>query len=323
MKIYLPWSRLFVVVALGALILGMGGFDRSHIFGLFGLGETSRIKFPAIASIPVSKQVLVGKDVSQVVPTASITAQAVYLYDPQSQTAIYQKNADQLFYIASLTKMMTALVVSEKLALDEVITIQNSDLVYSNKLGLTAGERLTVDALMHAMLISSSNEATEALARSYPGGYYALVSAMNSRATQMGLVDTKFTNPIGYDHSQHQSTAKEVAMLSEAFISNQYLADIVKNPTFIITDQDQLHEHQLYSTNQLLSLDVRYQGIKTGTTIAAGEAFSAWFVFKDSAGFDHQIIAVVLSSTNRFGDVTKLINWVLDEYTWYRPEQLM
>lgn len=312
-----------MVVALGILILGMGGFDRHQVFGLLGLGESAAITFPAIASIPVSRQALAGKDANQVTPTASVTAQAVYLYDPQSRTTIYQKNADQLFYIASLTKMMTALVVGDKLALDEIITIQNNDLIYSNKLGFTAGERLTVDALMHAMLISSSNEATEALARSYPGGYYALVSAMNSQAAQMGLTGTKFTNPIGYDHSQHQSTAREIAMLSEAFVSNQYLADVVKNPTFVITDQDQTREHQLYSTNQLLSLDARYQGIKTGTTTAAGEAFSAWFVFKDSTGFNHQILAVVLSSTDRFGDVTKLIDWVLDEYTWYRPEQLL
>jgi len=315
-KISLEHWLSFILTIL--ILFFAGSVDYHYLLPLLGLSEPVELQLSPVGEIPIAKQSLANGSFVAVEPTASISAQAVYAYEVESGTELYAKNADELFHPASVTKLMTALVVKEQLPLESEIEIIKADILQSNKIELVVGERLTVADLIKAMLISSSNEAAEALARNYPGGYYALVSAMNQKAQALHLEKTTFTNVVGYDHTQHLSTAREINILAREAMKDEFLRSVVKEPQLVIQDVAGQYRHFLENTNQLLMEDSRVKGIKTGTTEAAGEVLVAEY---QTAG--HTIIIAVLGSQDRFNDMTQLFNWLLGEYSWYQADFLL
>ena len=312
------WNRAFALFFLVLILLGLGSLDQEKLLLNFGSSPPVEVELIAVPEIPVANAVLINPNTNYQAPQASISALAAIVYDRSSQTQLYEENVDRLLNIASLTKLMSAMLIKDALPLDQEIEIKYEDLTYSNKLGLLVGERLTVESLLKAMLIASSNEATEALARNYPGGYYALVNVMNQKAVALGMNHTTFTNPIGYDHLQHLSTAREMVTLSSEFMSDPLFASIVTQSHLVISDVTNQQHHILQNTNSLLMEDARTRGIKTGTTQAAGEALIAQF---DHQG--HELVIVILGSKNRFTDAKVLLDWTTQNYSWLRPELLM
>ena len=243
-------------------------------------------------------------------PGDEVSAESVVILDVDSHVYLYKRNESLLLFPASTTKIMTALVALDNYELDDVVTIGTQSAV-GQVIGLVSGEKMTVENLLYAALIHSGNDAAQALADHYKDGTQAFIDKMNEKAIALHMDNTHFKNPTGYDDPEHKMTAMDLATLSKAAIQNKTIAKMVAIPSISIADVTHTYFHKLTNVNQLLGKIPGVAGIKTGWTEAAGENLVT-FVDRDG----HRVIFVVLHSKDRFGDTTKLIDWVYSTYSW-------
>jgi len=243
-------------------------------------------------------------------PPPFLTARSAVVVDLPSATPLFTKNPNTPLPPASTTKIMTALIVLENFSLDEVITV-NQPFTVGQTMDLQAGEKLTVESLLYGLLVQSANDAAYALANAFPGGPSAFVAAMNQKARQLHLDHTHFKNPAGLDEPGHQTTARDLAVLSAAALRYPFFLKAVSTAGLTVSDVDFKTFHPLKNINQLLGKVWGVRGIKTGWTAEAGECLVA---LTEREG--HQIVTVVLGSQDRFGETEKLINWVFENFDW-------
>lgn len=242
-----------------------------------------------------------------------LSAQSAVILDVGSKKILWQKNAHTQQYPASTTKIITALVANDIYDWDDVITLTSNDLQYDNNVGWQAGDQVTVADLLASLLVLSANEAGMALANHAPGGYDSFVAAMNQKVQELGLRDSHFVNPQGYDDASQQTTAWDLAIAALELLRIPRLAAIVSQPTVTVSTQAG-RDFQLRNTNQLLSrTDLPYlvKGIKTGTTHLASEALVSLLEQGDK-----QILVVVLSTKNRYNDTTTLADFAFGNFIW-------
>lgn len=237
----------------------------------------------------------------------NVTAQAVYVMDVNSGSVLLEKNATTLKYPASTTKLMTTLVASELYSHDERVVITDKDLSTGSVIGLTIGEDLSVNELLSASLIQSANEAALALANHHPSGYAAFIEGMNLKAKQLHLDQTTFNNPSGIDDLKQQTSARDLAILAREVMKNQVLAAMVGVKTSTIGSTFQ---HTLYNTHALLGKN-GVTGIKTGTTVLAGEVLITLIKRED-----REILIVLMGSQKRYDETQMILQWVEKQYTW-------
>lgn len=249
--------------------------------------------------------------ISKNIPPPSFSARAVFVKDLVSGEVLYQKDANIRFPIASTTKIMTALVASEYFKPNSVLTVQDGAAISGAKVGLIGGENLTFLSMLYGMLLNSGNDAAFTIAQNYPGGERAFVSEMNKKATELNLSNTHFENPAGFDSSNHFSSAKDLATITEEALKDYRLARIFATKETNILSLDKKYKHELINLNRLLSQVKGVLGVKTGYTEAAKENLVT-FVNRD----EHQILMVVLGSNDRFGESTKLIEWTYQNFQW-------
>lgn len=249
--------------------------------------------------------------ISKNLPVPAFSARAIFVKDLTSGVILYQKDATVSFPIASTTKIMTALVASEYFKPNSELTVKLAAAVSGAKVGLTVGENLNFRSLLYGMLLSSGNDAAYALAENYPGGVSGFVSAMNKKAVSLNLASTHFDNPAGFDSPKHFSSAKDLAIITEEALKNSSLARIFATKETSIVSLDKKYKHQLLNLNKLLTQVKGVLGVKTGFTQEAKENLVT-YVNRDG----HQVLTVVLGSYDRFGESTKLIEWVYQNFTW-------
>lgn len=244
-------------------------------------------------------------------------ASASYLIqDIESKTIIASRRADTSLPPASITKLMTALVALETWTdPNTVLIVKNNNPAIGQTIDLITGEELTLDSLLHALLIHSGNDAALTIADNYPGGYTAFVAAMNTKALSLNLSQTTFKNPSGIDQYGHTTTARDIATLAAVALTNPTIQSIVAKDQYVITDVTGTVRHLLESTDELLTELPGLIGGKTGWTTRAGECFVS-YVERDGRG----VITVVLGSNDRFGDTTKLVEWVYAHHTWEKVD---
>ncbi len=248
-------------------------------------------------------------------PGFEISAAGVVVYDVASGVTLFGRNTDVSLFPASTTKIMTALVALEHYGLDDVVhvqTVANTGAV----MGLVPGERITVENLLYGALVQSGNDAAWALAEHFPGGVEKFVEAMNKKAADLHLVNTHFTNPVGFDDPNHTMTAIDLTRLAAYALTNKTIVKIVAIPQITISDVTHTQFHPLTNVNTLLGKIPGVAGIKTGWTEEAGENLVT-LVERDN----HKVIIVVLKSLNRFADTEGLINWVFGNYSWQNYNQ--
>lgn len=241
-----------------------------------------------------------------------LTAKSAIVIDVPSKVIIFAKNANSVLPPASLTKIMTALVVVENYQLDKVLTVPNKiDYLIGSNMGLEAGERMTVENLLYGLLVHSANDAAFTLASSYFGGIEQFIYSMNQKANELSLFDTHFTNISGIDQPNHKSTVRDLAHLTGYAMENPLLAEIVKTKKLTVVDVDKKHWHKLETTNELIGQVLGLKGVKTGWTEGAGECLIS-FVERNGK----EIITVILGSQDRFGETADLIDWVFTNFEW-------
>ncbi|MGH7166352.1 MAG: D-alanyl-D-alanine carboxypeptidase family protein [Nitrospiraceae bacterium] len=242
---------------------------------------------------------------SQEVPARpSIKAAALYLVDLKSGRVLLEKDATRRLPPASLTKVMTALVALEAASPQQVVHVDRRAIAgRPPSLNLRAGEQFLLRDLLAAMLVTSANDACQAVALHIGGEADRFVGMMNERARTLGLGGTHFTNACGFDAPEHYSTAADLARLTEQALQAPAFAMMVRTVTRDITSVDGARHVPLYSTNALL-LDPDVTGVKTGYTSKAGRCLIA-SMFKDG----HQLLLVGLNVMDRWEQATRLLRY--------------
>ena len=245
-----------------------------------------------------------------------LNAKAWALVDADTGLYLAGKNPDQRLPIASTTKIMLSLLAFEDGAnLDEEVTISDQaerfvGSVYSN-VGLIQGERLSVRELLEAALIPSGTEAAYSLAQHLGGGSAdETVEEMNQRADSMGLQNTHFENPVGLDARGHYSSARDLTQIARAAMQYPTFDDIVDTEQTTISTQNR--EIEISNTNNLLYFYPEADGVKTGTSLAAGPCLVA-----SATEGDESYVAVVLDAAGeeyRFDAARTALEYGFDDY---------
>jgi D-alanyl-D-alanine carboxypeptidase (penicillin-binding protein 5/6) len=233
----------------------------------------------------------------------SIKASAFYLIELKSGRVLLEKDATRRLPPASLTKVMTALVAMELASPEQVVQVDRRALVHRSSLKLRAGEQFFLRDLLTAMLVTSANDACEAIAWHVGGDADRFVTIMNERARTLGLKNTHFANACGFDAPSHYSTAADLAKLTEQALQVPAISMMVRTITRDITSVDGARQVSLYSTNELL-LDPDVNGVKTGYTSKAGLCLIA-SMFKDG----HRLLLVGLNVKDRWEQATSLLRY--------------
>lgn len=175
---------------------------------------------------------------------------------------------------------------------------------------LIAEEKMTFRSLLYGMMLNSGNDAAYTLAYNYPGGLDNFIAQMNQRAAVMGLKNTHFQNPAGFDNVNHYTSAYDMAQIAKVFTQDPLMAKIVATKSTTVLSIDKSQQHILNNLNKLLGID-GIVGIKTGTTEASGENL---VTLVEREG--HRILIVVLNSKDRFSETKQIVNWIFANYSW-------
>lgn len=239
----------------------------------------------------------------------AISASSALVKDLTSNLVLYSKDPNKKVPIASTTKIMTALVAVEYFKPNDSLEVKGSG-NFGSIMGLKVGEKFSFRSLLYGMLLNSGNDAAFTIAENYPGGTDEFVNQMNKKADDMGLINTHFDNPAGFDSSYHYSSASDLARISEIAHSNPQIARVVATKETTVASLDKGIVHALKNLNQLLSIP-GVVGIKTGTTPAAKENLVG-LIERDG----QKLLTVVLGSDDRFGESKALIDWSFSNFSW-------
>lgn len=239
-----------------------------------------------------------------------VSAKAVLAVDVDSSVTLYEKNPDQALLPASTTKIVTALVAMDYYPSISILQI-NEIRIEGQKMGLIEGEEITAGDLLKGLLISSANDAAEALAQSYPGGRDAFIDAMNAKATELNLDNTDFANPSGLDAKGHNSTARDLIRVSTHAMAKPRFSEIVGTEETVVKSIDGSVVHKLSNINELVGSVDGVLGVKTGWTEVARENLVT-YVERDG----HKVMIAILGSQDRFGETKELIDWIFNSYIW-------
>ena len=221
-----------------------------------------------------------------------------------SQEILFEKNSNQILPIASLTKLMTALVVTENYNLSQQLEVTKEAVEQPEEFGaLKIGELLSVENLLYLILIESSNDSAFTLSELI--GQDGFVDLMNLEAEYLGLFGTHFVGPTGYS-PENYSTTRDLANLAKYIIKNKAIVwEISSLSEFDLYTPDGVFHHQLSNTNQLLKKYPEIIGGKTGYTEEAGGCVI--LILENSK--DEIFISIILGSENRFEEMQKLIEY--------------
>lgn len=237
-----------------------------------------------------------------------LTAQGILMYDLTTNKVLYEREAKVRRPMASITKIMTAIIAIENQRSDNRYVAKEADIVGENSMGLIAGEVMTMEDLLYGLMLPSGNDAAEVLATNYPAGREAFIQAMNDKAKALGAVDTKFSNPSGL-----QGDGEQYSTPHDLVIITRYAMD--KHPIFrqvVATGTHEIpatNEHGAYTLVNETNLVTTYQGVKGVKTGYTPEAGMCLVTYLEYGG--HQIIGVVLNSENRRGEMKQLLDYSL------------
>ncbi len=234
-----------------------------------------------------------------------VDATAAAIVDRASDAMLWSKNAESSLPMASTTKLMTALVALESLSPDQVVTVPAAAIIGNASMGLSAGDQVSVRALLYGALLPSGNDAAMTLAIAAAGSEAAFVEKMNQRAREWSLQKTHFVNPHGLDAPDHFSSAQDLSALARRALDNPVIAEVVSTPQITIEG------YPLTNTNLLLSTYDGVYGVKTGTTDEAGQVLIA------AAENGHgDAVAIVLNSPDRFAETPRMLDFYFDNWQW-------
>lgn len=271
--------------------------------------------YPACSAVPRSTTpvVVTPREVRHPLPAKPepvIFAPSAIIVDAVSGRILFQKNAYSERAVASTQKLLTALIVTRSGPLsDEVIIAPSDTLVEPSKLYLKADERYTRQELVKALLVKSGNDVAMALSRDVAGSKEQFAALMNQTALGLGMTQSNFLNPHGLTEPGQYSTARDIAIVARQVYRYPFLRQCMGTKTYTFHYPDG-RSRIIKNTNQVLSRLSYCDGMKTGTTRAAGRCLVSSGQLNGRA-----VIAVILgsNSTHVWNDSEKLLRWALEE----------
>lgn len=248
------------------------------------------------------------------------TAKSILVVDQDSGAVLYDKNSEEIAPIASITKLVTALVILDTNPdWEQKVTITEADQLEGGIIYLLPGEEVTVKDLFNLMLIASANEAAAALARN--SGIDNFNSAMNRKATEIGMTESYFSEPSGIS-AVNVSSANDLVKLAKVAFSKTEVVKAVTNPEYQFEILNNQRQVRAYSTNQLLGSFLNrdgyiINGAKTGYLNEAGYCM-LFQVTKESGR--SLIIAILGAETiiDRWQEAKGLVDWIYRNYSWLK-----
>lgn len=243
---------------------------------------------------------------SEVVP--DLTAKAILMYDLNSGRTLYERDAKERMPMASLTKIMTAIIALENKKADDRYIVRPEAIVGENSMGLEALEVHTLENLLYGLLLASGNDAAEVIASNYPGGRTAFIMAMNNKAKALGLSDTNFTNPSGLQGDGDQYTTAYDLLVMTRYAIEHYPQFITITATYEhhIPQSATHKEYYLYNETNLLTSYKGVKGVKTGYTPEAGLCLVTYIEYDE-----HKVLGVLLNSESRREEMKALLDYSL------------
>ncbi|GAB7386566.1 D-alanyl-D-alanine carboxypeptidase family protein [Bacillaceae bacterium] len=263
-------------------------------------------------SVILSLGVLFAFTASFPLKAQAISAESAAVIDVDSGRILFAKNAEMPSRIASLTKIMTAIVAIERGNLNDTVTVsRNAYGVEGSSIYLRRGEKLKLIDLLYGIMLRSGNDAAVAVAEHVGGSVEEFVEMMNEKAKELGMKDTKFINPHGLDEKKGSniSTARDMAILTAYALKNPVFAEIVSTKFRAIPYEGQPGGRKLQNKNKML---YRYQGadgVKTGYTVLAQRCLAS------SATRDGwQLASIVLRAPNWYEDSMRILDNAFQAY---------
>lgn len=306
------WLSYLATLVLGVIFLTILVWLLSPVFSEKKLKITSPL--PDFLSMTKNKQVslldlfLPKIDESTELKKPQISAKAALIYDLTTKKTLFEKGSNEKLPIASLTKIMTAIIALENPKADNRYLVVKQDLVGENSMGLTNGETLPLEELLYGLMLASGNDAAETLASNYDFGRENFVKAMNDKAKSLGLLNTHFSNPSGLEGDGGQySTAYDLFVISNYALSNFPLFQkVVSTFQYTIPYSQDHKEFYLENETNLLTSYPGVKGIKDGYTPEAGLCLVTYLEHEG-----HRIIGVLLGSDDRRGEMKELLDYGL------------
>jgi D-alanyl-D-alanine carboxypeptidase (penicillin-binding protein 5/6) len=232
------------------------------------------------------------------------------LADAETGEILWQRNPDLRCYPASLTKIMTAVLVLERGNLEDWVTVpKEAAFTGESSMALKEGERVQLKDLLNAILVRSANDACVAAAIHLAGSVEKFVEWMNEKAKELGMTNTHFVNPHGLHHPQHFTTARDLLTLTRYALQNPTFRSIVSQREIIIAPTNKSALRRYRNRNKLLELYPGCDGVKTGYTIPAGKCLVA-----SATRNGWQLIAIVLGSQDHFADCATLLDYGFNNF---------
>lgn len=239
----------------------------------------------------------------------SVSARGAILIERESGRVLYEENADQMMPMASITKVMTALLTIEHCDLGEVVTVsRNASGVPGTSIYLAPGEQLTVQQLLYGLMLRSGNDAAIALAEHVAGDAGSFVKQMNDRAALL-RADAHFENPHGLDEDGHMASARGMALVANEAMDHPAFRDIVSTTQVTIPWSGNPYDRALTNKNKLLTTYTGALGIKTGFTNRAGRCL-IFAAERDGM----EVLGVVLNCGQWFDAAAALMDWGFERY---------
>ena len=231
-----------------------------------------------------------------------VDAKAALLLDLNTGQTIYEQDADEVLYPASLTKIMTAILAIERGDLSDVVTASDEALTGLDPDGttvwLTAGEKMPLEDLLYCMLLASANDACNVVAEYIAGSVSEFVDMMNEKAAELGCTNTHFNNTNGLPDEDHYTSARDLAIITQYAIQNPTFWEICTTTAYTVAATNVFDARMLVTTNSMTTTykyyyyyDPRIQGVKTGFTSAAGRC-----LIVTAQDGDMRLLSVVLGA---------------------------
>jgi len=241
----------------------------------------------------------------------SVSAHSAAVIDVHTGRILYEKNGDDRMLVASLTKIITAIVAIESgVDLDSVVTVSNRAAgKEGSSIYLKVGEKQKLKDLLYAVMLRSGNDAATAVAEHVGKTEAKFVEMMNAKVAELGLTGTHFANPHGLDAKDHYSTSHDMAVLTAYALRNETFAEIVKTKVKSIPMGGESWDRKMYNKNKMLARYAGADGVKTGYTKAAGRCLAS------SATKDGRQVAVLtLDASNDWNDHARLLDYGFQSY---------
>lgn len=246
----------------------------------------------------------------------SIGAGSAALIDVQSGRILYGKNMDKQMRIASLTKIITAIVAIESGKLNETVTVsKNAYRVEGSSIYLDLGEKQKLIDLVYAIMLRSGNDAATAIAEHVGGGtVQKFIDMMNAKVKDLGLTGTHFANPHGLDVNGHYSTAHDMAILTAYALKNPIFKQIVSTKVKKIPWEGKEWDRTMTNKNKMLFRYDGSDGVKTGYTEKSGRCLAS-----SATRNNRQLAVIVLNDGQDWDDSARLLDYGFTKYQYYSP----